>query len=344
MRGALWLGVSLLRTGQDAVLLRACRRTGRARSASPAWPAATCTCTSRRVARLQDALTAIRHRRAAARGRPAAVPQWRAASAHAARNWRGCIRRRCWPKAWPSPRAAISRSMNCATSIRARSCRRAHTPTSYLRQLAEEGAAERWPQGVPAAVRALIEKELAIIARAAIRALLPHGVRRGPLSRAAKASSARGAARRPTPSSATASRSPRWGRTSCSMLFERFVSKERDEPPDIDIDFEHERREEVIQYIYRKYGRDRAALAATVITYSARSVVRDLVRVLGDRRGAGAGAGPRPAWLAWASRRCRQAARGRRRSRRPGDRAAAASWPRRWWIFRGISRSMWAAS
>jgi error-prone DNA polymerase len=64
------------------------------------------------------------------------------------------------------------------------------------------------------------------------------------------------------------------------MLFERFVSKERDEPPDIDIDFEHERREEVIQHIYRKYGRHRAALAATVITYSARSVVRDLIRVL----------------------------------------------------------------
>ncbi len=66
------------------------------------------------------------------------------------------------------------------------------------------------------------------------------------------------------------------GPGSCEMLFERFVSKERNEPPDIDVDFEHERREEVIQYIYTKYGRDRAALAATVITYSARSVVRDL--------------------------------------------------------------------
>ncbi len=65
------------------------------------------------------------------------------------------------------------------------------------------------------------------------------------------------------------------------MLFERFVSKERNEPPDIDVDFEHERREEVIQYIYGKYGRDRAALAATVITYRPRSAVRDVVRVLG---------------------------------------------------------------
>ena len=66
-----------------------------------------------------------------------------------------------------------------------------------------------------------------------------------------------------------------------SMLFERFISRDRDEPPDIDVDFEHERREEVIQYIYRKYGRDRAALAATVITYRPRSAIRDVGKALG---------------------------------------------------------------
>ena len=66
-----------------------------------------------------------------------------------------------------------------------------------------------------------------------------------------------------------------------SMLFERFISRERDEPPDIDVDFEHERREEVIQYIYRKYGRARAALAATVVTYRLRSAVRDAGKALG---------------------------------------------------------------
>ena len=65
------------------------------------------------------------------------------------------------------------------------------------------------------------------------------------------------------------------------LLFERFLSKERDEPPDIDVDFEHERREEVIQYIYRRYGRERAALAATVIRYRTRSAVRDVARALG---------------------------------------------------------------
>ncbi|MEO0997695.1 MAG: error-prone DNA polymerase, partial [Pseudomonadota bacterium] len=65
------------------------------------------------------------------------------------------------------------------------------------------------------------------------------------------------------------------------LLVERFISKERNEPPDIDVDFEHERREEVIQYIYRKYGRDRAALAATVITYRPRSAMRDVGKALG---------------------------------------------------------------
>ncbi len=66
-----------------------------------------------------------------------------------------------------------------------------------------------------------------------------------------------------------------------NMLFERFISRERDEPPDIDVDFEHERREEVIQYIYRKYGRERAALTATVITYRPKSAIRDVGKALG---------------------------------------------------------------
>src|SRR5262249_22707832 len=66
-----------------------------------------------------------------------------------------------------------------------------------------------------------------------------------------------------------------------ALLFERFISRERNEPPDIDVDFEHERREEVLQYVYGKYGRERAALAATVITYRPRSALRDLRQALG---------------------------------------------------------------
>ena len=69
------------------------------------------------------------------------------------------------------------------------------------------------------------------------------------------------------------------------LLFERFVSMERNEPPDIDVDFEHERREEVIQYIYKRYGRDRAALAATLITYRPRSAIRDVGKAVGLDQG-----------------------------------------------------------
>ena len=76
-----------------------------------------------------------------------------------------------------------------------------------------------------------------------------------------------------------------------SLLFERFISRERNEPPDIDVDFEHERREEVIQYIYAKYGRDRAALTATVICYRPRSALRDVAKALGLDAAAGRCAG-----------------------------------------------------
>lgn len=69
-----------------------------------------------------------------------------------------------------------------------------------------------------------------------------------------------------------------------TCCFKRFVSKERGEPPDLDVDFEHERREEVIQYIYQRYGRDRAALAAALITYRTRGALRDVGRALGFGR------------------------------------------------------------
>ncbi|TWB46454.1 DNA polymerase III alpha subunit [Nitrospirillum viridazoti] len=69
--------------------------------------------------------------------------------------------------------------------------------------------------------------------------------------------------------------------TKHDLLFERFVSAARDEPPDIDVDFEHERREEVIQYIYQRYGRERAGLAATVITYRSKLAIREVGKVLG---------------------------------------------------------------
>ena len=100
-------------------------------------------------------------------------------------------------------------------------------------------------------------------------------------ARVAAASCARAAARRPIPRSATASASPPSIPAAIDLLFERFISAERDEPPDIDVDFEHERREEVIQYIYAKYGRDRAGIAATVIRYRAARRIREVGKAMG---------------------------------------------------------------
>ena len=100
-------------------------------------------------------------------------------------------------------------------------------------------------------------------------------------SRAARTSCARAAARPRTAPSAIASASPRSIRTRTKLLFARFISENRNEPPDIDVDFEHERREEVIQYIYERYGRDRAAICATVIHYRSRRAIREVGKALG---------------------------------------------------------------
>ena len=154
------------------------------------------------------------------------------------------------------------------------------TPASYLRRITYEGAARRWPDGTPAKVRAQIEHELAlisdlnyepyfltvadIVAFARSRHILCQG---------------RGSAANSVVCYCTGVTEVDPARM--SVLFERFISKERNEPPDIDVDFEHERREEVIQYLYQKYGRDRAALTATVIRYQPKSAIRDVGKALG---------------------------------------------------------------
>lgn len=154
------------------------------------------------------------------------------------------------------------------------------TPTSYLRRATHEGADRRYPQGVPAAVQQQLEYELSLIAElgyekyfltvydlvcfARSRDILCQG--RGSAANSAvcyclgitEVDPARG-----------------------NALFERFISRERNEPPDIDVDFEHQRREEVIQYLYAKYGRERAALTAAVHTYHARGAIRDVGKALG---------------------------------------------------------------
>ncbi len=157
------------------------------------------------------------------------------------------------------------------------------TPMNHLRQLTFAGAAKRYPQGIPASVHAQLEHELRLIddLRYAPYFLTVHDL--------VSFASARGILCQGRGAAANSAVCFCLGVTAVdparvSMLFERFISKERDEPPDIDIDFEHERREEVIQYIYQKYGRDRAALTAEVISYRGRSAIREVGKVMGLSR------------------------------------------------------------
>jgi error-prone DNA polymerase len=154
------------------------------------------------------------------------------------------------------------------------------TPTSHLRRLTERGCARRWPAGAPAAVREGLEHELALIAELKFEPffLTVHDVVQYARSQNILCQG-RGSAANSTVCYCLEITEVDPSRM--SMLFERFISKERNEPPDIDVDFEHERREEVIQYIYRKYGRERAALAATLICYRPRSALRDVGKALG---------------------------------------------------------------
>jgi len=154
------------------------------------------------------------------------------------------------------------------------------TAGEHLHALTEAGIARRWPRGVPAAIRETIERELALIVELhyehfflTVHDVVEYARRENILCQG------RGSAANSAVCYALGITEIDPGRM--QLLFERFISRERNEPPDIDVDFEHERREEVIQYIYGKYGRERAALAATVICYRTRSAIRDVARALG---------------------------------------------------------------
>ncbi len=154
------------------------------------------------------------------------------------------------------------------------------TASAYLRQLAYCGAEKRWPDGAPPAVLRLIEKELALIAEMAYEYYF---LTVFDIVQFAKSQDILCQGRGSAANSAVCYclEITEVDPARVNLLFERFISKERNEPPDIDVDFEHERREEVIQYIYKKYGRHRAALAATVVTYRPRSAIRDIGKALG---------------------------------------------------------------
>ena len=154
------------------------------------------------------------------------------------------------------------------------------TPASHLRQLTYEGAGRRWPDGILEKVQLQIEHELTLISELSYEhyfltvadivafARSQHILCQG-----------RGSAANSVVCYCLGVTEVDPGRM--AVLFERFISRERNEPPDIDVDFEHERREEVIQYLYNKYGRDRAALTATVVSYRPRSALKDVGKALG---------------------------------------------------------------
>ncbi len=154
------------------------------------------------------------------------------------------------------------------------------TSSSWLARLTAEGMRRRWPDGTPSKVEQTVRRELGLIGELGYEAyfLTVHDIVRHARSLGILCQG-RGSAANSAVCFCLGITEVDPARM--SVLFERFISKERNEPPDIDVDFEHERREEVIQYIYAKYGRRRAALAATVIRYRPRSALRDAGRALG---------------------------------------------------------------
>ncbi|HZV64770.1 MAG TPA: PHP domain-containing protein, partial [Telluria sp.] len=155
-----------------------------------------------------------------------------------------------------------------------------HTAASFLRQETYLGAQRRFPQGIPAAIQQQLEHELELIAAMRYEPYfltvydIVHFARGKGILCQGRGSAANSAV---CYCLGVTEVDPADGK----LLFERFISRERNEPPDIDVDFEHQRREEVIQYIYQKYGRDRAALAAVVISYRPKSALRDSGKALG---------------------------------------------------------------
>jgi error-prone DNA polymerase len=273
-----WLGLSLLRDGADA----ARRRRSRALQERTGLAEVACGdihmhCRGRRA--LQDTLVAIRNGVAISRT---------TASLHG--NGERHLRpRQRLGQLYPA--MALRESLRIADQCRftldelryeypEELVPADHTPTSWLRRLTELGAAERWPEGPPDSIREQIERELALIAELGyepyfltVRDIVVFARDRGILCQG------RGSAANSVVCFCLMITDV--NPATMELLFERFVSRERNEPPDIDVDFEHERREEVIQYVYRKYGRHRAALAASVICYRPRSALRDVARAMG---------------------------------------------------------------
>ncbi len=276
-----WLAVELHRQCDDAARLLQLQALAR-QLQLPAVASGDVHMATRRERMMQDTVTAIRH------NLPLAD-----AGAHLFRNGERHLRaRRTLGNIYPPAllQEAVALAGRCDFDLKrdlhyqypAELVPEGHTPTSYLRQLTEQGMAERWNETKPLTqkVRDDIEQELALIAELKYE---PFFLTVNDIVRFARE---RNILCQGRGSSANSAVCYALGITAVDpgenrLLISRFLSKARDEPPDIDVDFEHERREEVLQYVYGKYGRARAALAATVISYRGKSAVRDVARVFG---------------------------------------------------------------
>lgn len=276
--GEAWLAVELHRDRDDATVLAGLMALAERTGLRPV-AAGDVHMDVRRRRALQDTLTALRHRVPVAR-----AGRWLFQNAE-----RHLRRRERLADIYPP--ALLAESVSLAARCRFRLDQLdysypnelvpdGHSPASWLRHLALEGMGWRWPEGVPPSVVAQIEAELALIAELRFEAyfLTVHDIVRFARSRGILCQG-RGSAANSAVCFVLGVTEVDPARM--SLLMERFISRERNEPPDIDVDFEHERREEVFQYIYRKYGRARAALTANVICYRGRSAARDVARALG---------------------------------------------------------------
>ncbi len=273
-----WLGVPLLLRGHDAALLEATQRIAAA-AGLPCVAVGDVLCHVRSRKTLQDVLTAIRCR-------TPLTALGHALEANAEQHLRSRLRlARLYPRALLEETLVIAdRCHFSLDELRYEYPEEivppGHTPTSHLRALVFEGLPWRYPEGVPTAVLEQVEHELALIAELRYE---PYFLTVADIVRFARD---RGILCQGRGSAANSAVCYCLGITEvdparASMLFERFISRERNEPPDIDVDFEHQRREEVVQYLYAKYGRERAALTATVVRYRSRSALRDVGRALG---------------------------------------------------------------
>src|SRR5437016_4853190 len=277
--GRLRIGVGLRRGGSDRERLAALAQIG-AQCGVPLLASGDVHMHVRARRRLQDALTAIRLK----------VPIAHAGLRLYANGERYLRERARLARLYPRELLAATVELAAGCSFSLDELRYEYprelvppgeTPASYLRRLTYEGASWRWPDGVPQSERDAIEHELALIAELRYE---PYFLTVHDIVSYARSQGILCHGRSPAANSrvcyclGVTSVDPQRG---AALLFERFISRERNEPPDIDIDFEHERREEVIQYVYRKYGRERAAIAATVIMYRSRSALRDLAKVFG---------------------------------------------------------------